>query len=222
VTGASSPNYGTAAGVFLEKFSSTAGAVYAYDYTAHAPLPLALNSPGDNVGIGTLTPGATLDVNGTTRTHSIIITGGADVAEPFKMGAGGIAKGSVVVINKEHPGELKVSAQEYDTRVAGIVSGANGINPGIALHQDGALAGGQNVALSGRVYVLADAGPSAIEPGDLLTTSHARTRHEGDRPPSCASSLSDLGNGILARSGGMRDTTLYDGPPKAQGAGFDR
>src|ERR1035437_4556726 len=37
-----------------------------------------------------------------------------------------------------------------------------------------------------------------------------------------ASSLSDLGNGFLARSGGMRDTTLYDGPPKAQGAGFDR
>src|ERR1035437_8493684 len=37
-----------------------------------------------------------------------------------------------------------------------------------------------------------------------------------------SSSLSDLGNGFLARSGGMRDTTLYDGPPKAQGAGFDR
>ena len=32
--------------------------------------------------------------------------------------------------------------------------------------------GGQNVALSGRVYVEADASAGAIEPGDLLTTSH--------------------------------------------------
>ena len=112
-----------------------------------------------------------MDVNGTTRTHSIIITGGADVAEPFKMGATEIPKGAVVVIDKDHPGELKLSATAYDKTVAGIVSGANGINPGIALHQEGALAGGQNVALSGRVYVQADALNGAIEPGDLLTTS---------------------------------------------------
>ena len=65
------------------------------------------------------------------------------------------------------------SDRPYDTRVAGIVSGANGINPGLALHQEGALADGQNVALSGRVYVLADASGSPITPGDLLTTSES-------------------------------------------------
>ena len=32
---------------------------------------------------------------------------------------------------------------------------------------------GQNVALSGRVYVQADAGNGSIVPGDLLTTSEA-------------------------------------------------
>ena len=171
VTGASSPNYAGAAGVFLEKFGTTAGAIFAYDYTANAPLSLALNSPGGNVGIGTLSPAYKLDVNGTTRTHSIIITGGSDLAEPFRMGSSELPKGSVVVIDKEHPGELKVSSKAYDRTVAGIVSGANGINPGIALHQEGALDGGQNVALSGRVYVLADASSGPIEPGDLLTTS---------------------------------------------------
>jgi hypothetical protein len=31
--------------------------------------------------------------------------------------------------------------------------------------------GGQNVALSGRVYVRADASGGAIQPGDMLTTS---------------------------------------------------
>jgi hypothetical protein len=55
--------------------------------------------------------------------------------------------------------------------VAGIVSGANGINPGISLHQEGALEAGKNVALSGRVYALADATSGPIKPGDLLTTS---------------------------------------------------
>ena len=41
----------------------------------------------------------------------------------------------------------------------------------IALHQEGVLEGGQNVSLSGRVYVRADAAFGAIKPGDLLTTS---------------------------------------------------
>jgi hypothetical protein len=171
VTGASSPSYPGSAGVFIEKVPNYGGALYAYDYNANGPLSLALNSPGGNVGIGTLTPQNTLDVNGTTRTHSIIITGGADLAEPFKMGSSSVQKGSVVVIDDTHPGELKLSASAYDTRVAGIVSGANGINPGIALQQEGMVEGGQNVALTGRVYVLADATHGPIQPGDLLTTS---------------------------------------------------
>jgi len=104
--------------------------------------------------------------------HVLRITGGADLAEPFPMKEQALAKGSVVVIDDEHPGQLKLSAEAYDTRVAGIISGANGINPGIALHQEGVLDGGQNVALSGRVYVQADAAFGAIKPGDLLTTSN--------------------------------------------------
>ena len=55
--------------------------------------------------------------------------------------------------------------------VAGVVSGAGGINPGLTLTQEGLMEGGQNVALSGRVYALATAANGPIKPGDLLTTS---------------------------------------------------
>ena len=116
-------------------------------------------------------PALTVNTDSTVSVKVLSITGGADVAEPFPMEEEVIEKGSVVVIDERHPGRLKRSTHSYDKRVAGIVSGANGINPGIALHQDGVIEGSQNVALSGRVYVAADASASPIEPGDLLTTS---------------------------------------------------
>jgi hypothetical protein len=109
--------------------------------------------------------------DGITRVKVLTILGGADVAEPFAMSQEQIAKGSVVVIDEKHPGKLKLASRAYDTRVAGIVSGANGVNSGLSLQQDGVNAGGQNVALTGRVYALADTCNGAIEPGDLLTTS---------------------------------------------------
>jgi UDP-N-acetylmuramyl tripeptide synthase len=104
---------------------------------------------------------------------SITIKGGSDLAEPFKIssGNGEVPEGSVVVIDEQNPGHLKMSDQGYDTHVAGVVSGANGINPGIQMQQQGLLEGGKNVALTGRVYVQADSSNGAIKPGDLLTTS---------------------------------------------------
>ena len=99
------------------------------------------------------------------------IHGGSDVAEPFQLSSRDIPKGSVVVIDETNPGQLKRSDRAYDTRVAGIVSGANGIKPGLTLSQEGVMEGTDNVALSGRVYALADASNGAIRPGDLLTTS---------------------------------------------------
>jgi hypothetical protein len=110
-------------------------------------------------------------VGGEVKLSVLTITGGADLAEPFQMSGGAITKGAVVIIDETNPGRLKLSDRAYDTRVAGIVSGANGIKPGIMLHQEGAIEGGENVALSGRVYALADAANGSIQPGDLLTTS---------------------------------------------------
>ncbi len=109
--------------------------------------------------------------SGRIVTPVLQITGGADLAEPFQMSDANIPKGALVVIDEENAGKLKLAGMEYDTRVAGIVSGANGVSPGISLHQEGIIEGGQNVALSGRVYALADASNGSIKPGDLLTSS---------------------------------------------------
>ena len=104
---------------------------------------------------------------------TITITGGSDLAEPFSISTPGqiVSEGAVVVIDEANPGQLKLTDQPYDTHVAGVISGANGIHPGIQMHQQGMLEGGKNVALSGRVYVQADTSNGAIKPGDLLTTS---------------------------------------------------
>jgi hypothetical protein len=110
-------------------------------------------------------------VEGTLTTCVLTITGGCDLAEPFEISEDDIPKGAVVIIDEERPGQLKMSTGEYDKRVAGIISGANGVQPGIVLKQEGTLEGKLNVALTGRVYALADASAGAIRPGDLLTTS---------------------------------------------------
>ena len=278
VTGDSSPHSGTR-GVYLDA-TDAGGYVFAYDYTTFTPKPLLLQAAGGNVGIGTPSPQAMVEIasgfgnplirfghsandyhyisawysdvpelnsvsfhidngaGGTTEAMrlrgngsaliqasnngdgavlelrnnapglnenlgTINFTGsdgtskgkiacfvdggfyftggtvsvpvlqinGADVAEPFELSTKDIPKGSVVIIDEENPGQLKLSGRAYDTRVAGILSGANGINSGIRLKQQGFNDHGENVALSGRVYAQADASFGAIKPGDLLTTS---------------------------------------------------
>ncbi len=136
---------------------------------------------------------------------SITIKGGSDLAEPFKItsGADAVPQGAVVVIDEQNPGHLKLSNQSYDTHVAGVVSGANGINPGIQMEQQGLLDGGQNVALTGRVYVQADTSNGAIKPGDLLTTSsnHGRAMKVTDHARAAGAILGKAMTGLSQGKG---------------------
>jgi hypothetical protein len=109
-------------------------------------------------------------VNGRTRTKVLEITG-ADLAEKFPTNDEAVKPGTVMEIDPEHPGKLRIARGAYNARVAGVVSGANDFAAGAIL---GNLPGHDDapaVALSGRVYVMCDATDAAIELGDLLTTS---------------------------------------------------
>jgi hypothetical protein len=120
--------------------------------------------------------------------HARDITGGGDLAEPFEA-SGAIKPGMVVAIDPEQPGRLRIADKAYDHTVAGIASGANGINPGLTMRQQGTAADGSlPVALTGRVYCWADASNSPIGPGDLLTSSST---------PGHAMKVTDYGVGRL-------------------------
>ena len=113
--------------------------------------------------------------DGKVRVKTLEIAGGADLAEPFDISTAkntAIIPGTVVCIDPTNPGKLVVCANAYDRTVAGVISGAGGVQPGMVMRQDGSAANGQRpVALTGRVYVWADATQNPIHPGDLLTTS---------------------------------------------------
>jgi hypothetical protein len=119
---------------------------------------------------GSLTAAA-VNVSGTTSTGVLEITGG-DLAEPFLVSdSRQIPAGAVVVIDERRPGQISLSNKPYDRRVAGIISGAGGINPGVIMYSQGITEASFHVALAGRVYAQADASNGPIAPGDLLTTS---------------------------------------------------
>ena len=107
------------------------------------------------------------------------ITGGSDLAEPAHvsdsgLGADAIQPGMVVSIDPENPGMLILATEAYDTKVAGVISGAGGVPPGMIMQLEGhpVCDGEHPIAMAGKVYVWCDADANgAIQPGARLTTS---------------------------------------------------
>ncbi len=148
--------------------------------------------------------------SGRTAMPVLQITGGSDLSEQFDVQAYRNrvrpTPGMVVCIDAANPGELIVCGQAYSTVVAGVISGAGGVQPGMVMGQEGTAADGEHpVALTGRVYVQADASQGAIRPGDLLTTSatpgHAMKAADRDRAQGAilgkAMTALDSGTGLV-------------------------
>jgi hypothetical protein len=141
-----------------------------------------LQMPRSSDGAVTLSMNADDGTGHSLITTSVIqITGGSDlseqfdvrdVSEPRSAPRSALTAGMVVCIDPGNPGQLVVSSKPYDRTVAGVLSGAGGIKPGMVMGQQATLADGKHaVALTGRVYCYADASNGPIQPGDLLTTS---------------------------------------------------
>lgn len=139
-------------------------------------------------GVATIQIDGDLGNDGRITTDELQITGGSDLSENFDVTSSAIdiKPGMLLSINPAQPGQLMITASPYDNKVAGIVSGAGGIKPGMTMGQKGTIANGSlPVALSGRVYAYADASQQPIRPGDLLTSSpvpgHAMKATDRDR-----------------------------------------
>jgi hypothetical protein len=113
-------------------------------------------------------------------TGDIKLLNAADVAEDFSINEQNVEPGTVMVLTEN--GSLQSSYQEYDKKVAGIVSGAGRYKPGIVLDSHEVLTRTNKrndrerlpIALMGKVYCKVDARQCPIEIGDLLTTSSTR------------------------------------------------
>ena len=107
---------------------------------------------------------------GDIRVEGDVFLTGADCAEQFDIVEGeDIAPGAVVVIGRD--GALRLSDKAYDTRVAGVVSGAGVYRPGIILDRQQSSDGRLSVSLAGKVFCKVDGQYGPISFGDLLTSS---------------------------------------------------
>lgn len=133
-------------------------------------------------GIGVYAKGSNLaaQFDGTVQANGDInVTGdvtfvnaiGGDCAEDFDIedGEETITPGTVLVIG-DH-GKLTVAREAYDSRIAGVVSGAGSLRPAILLNRVSSTQRRMPIALIGRAYCKVDATFAKIRPGDLLTTS---------------------------------------------------
>ncbi len=132
---------------------------------------------------GTLTTTSTasfpaVNVNGNINLSGIlnvaaggdIQLAGADCAENFDVTTGeAVDPGTVMVVDDAE--RLAPCVRSYDSRVAGIVSGADAYRPGLILDRRETGLPRRPIALIGKVYCKVDADYGAIAAGDLLTTS---------------------------------------------------
>jgi hypothetical protein len=103
--------------------------------------------------------------------NSGLLSAPGDMAEMFPSSAEMIVPGSVMAIDPEQPGALRIASTPYDRRVAGVVSGAKDYRPGITLNAAIADPNRVTVTLSGTVYCLASSLNGRVRAGDLLTSS---------------------------------------------------
>ncbi len=140
---------------------------------SHSAAHAAVVGTNDNpAGIGIFGKGGRLAARfeGDVEVTGDIRLVNADCAEDFDIAAAeSIEPGAVMVLGEE--GVLRQSEESYDKRVAGVISGAGDLKPGIVLDKKHARLNRKPLALMGKVCCKVDASYAPIHVGGLLTTS---------------------------------------------------
>ena len=173
---------GGSIGVFGETTTNSVG-VWGFSRGVGTPLSPCAGVFGHNMGggIGIYGRGTTagrfegdVEVTGDIK---LLNPQNADFAEDFDILEENVEPGTVMILSENY--SLQTSYQEYDKKVAGIISGAGGYSPAIILGKEQKSDSQKNrrrlpIALVGKVYCKVDARHSPIETGDLLTTSSTK------------------------------------------------
>jgi hypothetical protein len=183
---------GTHAGVFAA--SEEGAGVVAYARNVQAPAIIAFGgiraAPMNRPFAG--------EFLGSVQVHGDVLLTGADCAERFEL-YDDAEPGDVVVL--EAGGNVRRSRDAYDRTVAGVISGAGALRPGIVLNSQ-QIQQSVPVALVGRVFCRVDARDHAVSVGDLLTTSdtpgHAMVAADASRAFG-----SVLGKALAPMAGGL-------------------
>jgi hypothetical protein len=118
----------------------------------------------------TIQDNGNVDMIGSLNVGGDITMPASDFAEDFQVAAGdAVEPGTVMALDEN--GALRPSDKSYDRKVAGVVSGAGDLRPGLILDRQKSSEGRLPLALVGKVYCKVDAAYGPIEVGDLLTTS---------------------------------------------------
>jgi hypothetical protein len=145
---------------------------------ANNDITIHLNGGTGNLSLGHSGRAGDLFVKNADGDNTIRLNGGAgdiellaaDCAEEFAVCDGeAIEPGTLMVI--EDGEQLRPSSKAYDSRVAGVISGAQNCEPAIVLNRRRNQSGRSPLALVGRIYCKVDANYGPVGVGDLLTSS---------------------------------------------------
>jgi hypothetical protein len=151
---------------------------YGYFRNAAGKDTVAIDGANGNITLGGNGHDGDVIVRNAAGTDTIHIDGdagdvvlkNADCAEEFTVrDLESAESGTVMVLDDD--GSVRPCDEAYDSRVAGVVSGAGDYKPGIILDRRDELGQRIPVALMGKVNARADASYGAIKLGDLLTTA---------------------------------------------------
>jgi hypothetical protein len=171
----SSANYDGVKGVSASPFHAGVSAINTTTQNVgQVPAGYALWAYSENTGVfaqGTPAGYFVGDVQVTGDLVLINSPASGDVAEDFDVGEdpAHAEPGTVLIIDSD--GRLGASSEPYDTRVAGVISGAGSLRPAVVLQRIPSATPRSPVALLGKVFCKVDAAFGSIVAGDLLTTS---------------------------------------------------